>query len=75
MSPGMCTVSYVSQKLCVFQPSSPLHSIHPLRKLGSPAESNSQSHTSAKPEVGSLKIGEKIAEKSFSKKFTNVLDQ
>ncbi len=25
------TVSYVSQKLCVFQPSSPLYSIHPLR--------------------------------------------
>ncbi len=24
-----CTVSYVSQKLCVFQPSSPLYSIHP----------------------------------------------
>ncbi len=28
--PLECTVSYISQKLCVFQPSSPLYCIHPL---------------------------------------------
>ncbi len=35
--PLECTVSYISQKLCVFQPSSPLYSIHPLRLSHWPA--------------------------------------